>query len=127
MPLVAYRLPSTIFRYVVTVSWPHQIALVSLTVITFLLEVAPLEIQRRVVNNLVKDRPFQLVVTLCADYARRRSCSGRDQARPERLSKLGRRKCDAGSAPTRPRLFEDRSIPQARATGARRRSRHDRR
>jgi len=37
MPLVAYRLPSTIFRYVVTVSWAHQIALVSLTVITFLL------------------------------------------------------------------------------------------
>jgi ABC-type bacteriocin/lantibiotic exporter with double-glycine peptidase domain len=69
MPLVAYRLPSTIFRYVVTVSWPHQIALVSLTVITFLLEVAPLEIQRRVVNNLVKDRPFELVVTLCAAYA----------------------------------------------------------
>jgi ABC-type multidrug transport system fused ATPase/permease subunit len=69
MPLVAYRLPSTIFRYVVTVSWPHQIALVSLTVITFLLEVAPLEIQRRVVNNLVKERPFQLVVTLCAAYA----------------------------------------------------------
>ena len=69
MPLVVYRLPSNVFRYVVTVSWPHQIALVSLTVITFLLEVAPLEIQRRVVNNLVKERPFQLVVTLCAAYA----------------------------------------------------------
>jgi len=69
MPLVAYRLPSTMFRYVVTVSWPHQIALVSLTVVTFLLEVVPLEIQRRVVNKLVKERPFQLVVTLCAAYA----------------------------------------------------------
>jgi ABC-type multidrug transport system fused ATPase/permease subunit len=69
MPVVAYRLPNTIFRYVATVSWPHQIALVSLTVVTFLLEVAPLEIQRRVVNNLVKERPFQLVVTLCAAYA----------------------------------------------------------
>jgi hypothetical protein len=69
MPLVAYRLPSTIFRYVVTISWPHQIALVSLTVVTFLLEVVPLEIQRRVVNNLVKDRPFERVVTLCAAYA----------------------------------------------------------
>ena len=37
--------------------------------ITFLLEAAPLEIQSRVVNNLVKERPFQLVVTLCAAYA----------------------------------------------------------
>jgi len=69
MPLVVYRLPSNVFRYVVTVSWPHQIALVSLTVITFLLEVAPLEIQRRVVNNLVRERPFQLVVVLCTAYA----------------------------------------------------------
>ena len=69
MPLAAYRLPSTIFRYVLAISWPHQVALVVLTVITFLLEVAPLEIQRRVVNNLVKDRPFLLVVTLCAAYA----------------------------------------------------------
>ena len=69
MALATYRLPSTIFRYVLAVSWPHQVALVVLTVVTFLLEVAPLEIQRRVVNNLVKDRPFLLVVTLCAAYA----------------------------------------------------------
>src|SRR6516225_8631308 len=69
MPLATSRLPSTIFRYVLAVSWPHQVALVVLTVVTFLLEVAPLEIQRRVVNNLVKDRPFLPVVTLCAAYA----------------------------------------------------------
>ena len=69
MLLAKHRLPSTIFRYVLAVSWPHQVALVVLTVVTFLLEVAPLEIQRRVVNNLVKDRPFLLAVTLCAAYA----------------------------------------------------------
>jgi ABC-type multidrug transport system fused ATPase/permease subunit len=69
MLLATYRLPSTIFRYVLAVSWPHQVALVVLTVVAFLLEVVPLEIQRRVVNNLVKDRPFLLVVTLCAAYA----------------------------------------------------------
>jgi ABC-type multidrug transport system fused ATPase/permease subunit len=68
MPVVV-QLPSTIFRYVFAVSWPHQIALVMLTVITFLLEIVPLEIQRRVVNDLVKERSFQLVVTLCAAYA----------------------------------------------------------
>src|SRR5271155_5553027 len=69
MPRVAYRLPNNIFRYVLSVSWRHQIALVSLTVFTFLLEIVPLEIQRRVVNNLVKERPFQLVIILCAAYA----------------------------------------------------------
>jgi ABC-type multidrug transport system fused ATPase/permease subunit len=69
MPPAPYRLPSNIFRYVLAESWPHQIALVILTVLTFLLEIVPLELQRRVVNNLVKDRPFRLVVTLCAAYA----------------------------------------------------------
>jgi ABC-type multidrug transport system fused ATPase/permease subunit len=62
-------LPTNLFRYVFGISWRHQIALVALTVITFLLEIVPLEIQRRVVNNLVKERPFQLVIGLCAAYA----------------------------------------------------------
>jgi ABC-type multidrug transport system fused ATPase/permease subunit len=69
MPRVRYRLPATIFRYVFAVSWRHQIALLILTVVTFLLEVVPLEIQRRVVNDLVKQRSFALVLTLCAAYA----------------------------------------------------------
>jgi len=69
MPPIGYRLPNTIFRYVFAVSWRHQIALVTLTIVTFLLEVAPLEIQRRVVNDLAKERSFVLVVTLCAAYA----------------------------------------------------------
>ena len=63
------QLPNNVFRYVFTVSWVHQIPLVSLTVVTFLIEVVPLEIQRRVVNDLVKHRHFQLVVALCAAYA----------------------------------------------------------
>src|SRR6516165_6256792 len=69
MLLVENRLPNSIFRYVLTASWAHQIALVILTAIAFLLEIVPLELQRRVVNNLVKERPFQLVVMLCAAYA----------------------------------------------------------
>jgi len=63
------QLPGSLFRYVFAVSWRHQIALVGLTVIAFLLEIVPLEIQRRVVNNLVKERPFRLVIVLCAAYA----------------------------------------------------------
>jgi len=40
------RLPTNLFRYVFAVSWRHQIPLVGLTVIAFLLEIVPLEIQR---------------------------------------------------------------------------------
>jgi len=69
MSPIGYRLPNAIFRYVFVVSWRHQFALVILTVVTFLLEVAPLEIQRRAVNDLVKGRSFKLVITLCAAYA----------------------------------------------------------
>jgi len=69
MSPIGYRLPNAIFRYVFAVSWPHQFALAILTAATFLLEVAPLEIQRRAVNDLVKERSFKLVVTLCAAYA----------------------------------------------------------
>jgi len=67
--VVAYQLPKNLFRYVLSVSWRHQIVLVGLTVLTFLLEIVPLEIQRRVVNNLVKEKPFQFVIILCAAYA----------------------------------------------------------
>src|ERR1700747_1492807 len=69
MPLLPHQLPNHLFRDVFAVSWGHQIALVGLTVIAFLLEIVPLEIQRRVVNNLVKERPFRLVIGLCAAYA----------------------------------------------------------
>jgi hypothetical protein len=40
-----------------------------LTVSVFLIEIVPLELQRRIVNNLVKDRPYRWVVILCTVYA----------------------------------------------------------
>jgi ABC-type multidrug transport system fused ATPase/permease subunit len=45
---------------------PHNLAL---TVSVFLIEVVPLELQRRIVDNLVKDRPYDRVILLCAVYA----------------------------------------------------------
>src|ERR1051326_2352838 len=62
-------MPANIYRYVLATSAWHQLALVILTVAVFLLEVAPLELQRRVVNDLVKDRDFRFIITLCAVYA----------------------------------------------------------
>src|ERR1700730_651157 len=62
-------LPRNVFRYLMGASGLHQLFLLALTVSVFLLEVVPLELQRRIVNNLVKHRPFSWVVSLCAVYA----------------------------------------------------------
>jgi ABC-type multidrug transport system fused ATPase/permease subunit len=65
----ADKLPDSIFRYVLATSALHQLLLVALTVAVFLIEIVPLELQRRIVDNLVKDRPYSRVVVLCAVYA----------------------------------------------------------
>jgi ABC-type multidrug transport system fused ATPase/permease subunit len=62
-------LPRSIFRYVLGTSGLHQLLLLALTVSVFLLEVVPLELQRRIVNDLVKHRPYSWVVGLCVVYA----------------------------------------------------------
>jgi ABC-type multidrug transport system fused ATPase/permease subunit len=63
------ELPRSIFRYVLGTSGFHQLLLLALTVSVFLLEVVPLELQRRIVNDLVKHRPYSWVVGLCGVYA----------------------------------------------------------
>jgi len=67
--VAADELPDSIFRYVLATSSVHQVLLLALTVAVFLIEIVPLELQRRIVNNLVKDRPFRWVIILCAVYA----------------------------------------------------------
>jgi len=67
--VAADELPGSVFRYVLATSGPHQLLLLALTVSVFLLEIVPLELQRRIVNDLVKDRPYRWVITLCAVYA----------------------------------------------------------
>jgi ABC-type multidrug transport system fused ATPase/permease subunit len=65
----AGALPRNVFRYVLSTSAPHQLALLAVTAGVALLEVVPLELQRRIVNDLVKHRPYSWVVGLCAVYA----------------------------------------------------------
>lgn len=62
-------LPRNIYRYVLATSALHQLALSILTAVVALIEVVPLELQRRIVNNLVKHRPYSWVVWLCGLYA----------------------------------------------------------
>ena len=63
------QIPANIYRYVLATSGWHQVALVALTVAVFLLEIVPLELQRRVVNDLVKHREYRFIIILCAVYA----------------------------------------------------------
>jgi ABC-type multidrug transport system fused ATPase/permease subunit len=62
-------LPSGLYHYVLRASAIHQFGLVALTISVFLLEIVPLELQRRIVNDLVKDHPYRWVIGLCAVYA----------------------------------------------------------
>jgi ABC-type multidrug transport system fused ATPase/permease subunit len=62
-------LPRNVYRYVFGTSALHQLALLALTAGVALLEVAPLELQRRIVNDLVKHRPYSWVIGLCGVYA----------------------------------------------------------
>jgi ABC-type multidrug transport system fused ATPase/permease subunit len=62
-------LPRNVYRHVFATSVLHQAALVVLTAGVALLEVVPLELQRRIVNDLVKHRPYSWVISLCAGYA----------------------------------------------------------
>jgi ABC-type multidrug transport system fused ATPase/permease subunit len=61
-------LPPNVFRFVLETSGLHQLALVALSIAVFLIEIVPLELQRRIVNDLVKHRDFRLVIALCALY-----------------------------------------------------------
>ena len=65
----AAEMPHNIFHYVLETSGWHQLWLVVLTVAVFLLEIVPLELQRRIVNDLTKHRNFSLIIVLCAVYA----------------------------------------------------------
>ncbi len=62
-------LPRNVFRYVLGTSAVHQIVLLAVTIGVALIEVVPLELQRRIVNDLVKHRSYSWVIGLCGAYA----------------------------------------------------------
>jgi ABC-type bacteriocin/lantibiotic exporter with double-glycine peptidase domain len=62
-------MPRNVYRYVLETSGWHQLCLILLTVAVFLLEIVPLELQRRIVDDVVKRRDFSWVVALAAVYA----------------------------------------------------------
>ncbi|MEO5772066.1 MAG: ABC transporter ATP-binding protein [Burkholderiaceae bacterium] len=57
-----------LYRYIWKVSARSQVILSALAVAVFLLELAPLELQRRIVNGAVDRQGFQFILTLCLIY-----------------------------------------------------------
>ena len=58
-----------LYRYIWKVSARDQVLLSLLAVRLFLIELVPLELQRRIVNGAVEGRGWELVGTLCLVYA----------------------------------------------------------
>ena len=62
-------LPRSIFGYVLRTSGKHQLGLGALAAGVFLLTSVPLEIQRRIVNDAVKNGATSTIVWLAVAYA----------------------------------------------------------
>ena len=57
-----------LYRYVWRTSARSQVLLAALAVGVFLLELAPLELQRRIVNNAVESATYHVIALLCGLY-----------------------------------------------------------
>ena len=57
-----------LYRYIWSTSARSQIILSALSIAVFLLELAPLELQRRIVNGAVEQRGLQFILLLCLLY-----------------------------------------------------------
>ncbi len=62
-------LPPTVFGYIWRVSARHQAALAPMSVLVFLLSTAPLELQRRIVNDAIAKGSTQAILWLAVGYA----------------------------------------------------------
>ena len=65
----SFQLPRHIFGYVWRVSAHDQLVLSLLSIVVFLLNMAPLELQRRIVNGAINDRRLDYLLMLCGGYA----------------------------------------------------------
>jgi ABC-type bacteriocin/lantibiotic exporter with double-glycine peptidase domain len=61
-------LPARLYHYIWNISGRAQIALALLSVFIFLLDLVPLELQRRIVNDAIGQRDFGALAWLCAIY-----------------------------------------------------------
>ena len=57
-----------LYRYVWKISGRDQVILSALSIVLFLLEMAPLELQRRIIDGAVGGKAFEIILTLCLFY-----------------------------------------------------------
>jgi ABC-type multidrug transport system fused ATPase/permease subunit len=62
-------MPQSLWGFVRRVSFWHQIALSALSIIVFVLSTAPLEVQRRIVNDAFKGGDLHVILILAGTYA----------------------------------------------------------
>jgi ABC-type multidrug transport system fused ATPase/permease subunit len=62
-------LPRTVYGYLWRVSGRHQVALSLLAVAVFLMSMGPLELQRRIVNDVIRGSDLETLMLLCGAYA----------------------------------------------------------
>jgi ABC-type bacteriocin/lantibiotic exporter with double-glycine peptidase domain len=61
--------PRGLYRYIWQISGRAQVLLALLSVVIFLLDLVPLELQRRIVNEAIGQRAFAALIWLCGVYA----------------------------------------------------------
>ncbi len=61
-------MPKTLLGFVRKVSLKHQIALSVLSILVFVLSTAPLEVQRRIVNDAFKGGDYRAILLLALAY-----------------------------------------------------------
>jgi len=62
-------MPATLYRYIWQISGRVQILIATLSAFIFLLDLVPLELQRRIVNEAIGQKIFTWLITLCGAYA----------------------------------------------------------
>lgn len=62
-------MPRSLYGFILRWSGRHQVGLAALAVLVFLLSSVPLELQRRIVNDLGNKAPFHAIVLLVGAYA----------------------------------------------------------
>ncbi|MFS8116115.1 ABC transporter transmembrane domain-containing protein [Rhizobium jaguaris] len=61
-------MPQSLFGFVMLMGRPHQIAIAALSILLFVVETVPLELQRRIVNAATAGTSYHLVLLLVAAY-----------------------------------------------------------
>ncbi len=74
--LVAGKLPKGLFRFVWQLSATDQVWIATLSIATALLDTVPIEVQRRIVNDITNGHDYGPVLALTSGYAGLVACQG---------------------------------------------------